>query len=122
MNHQSEKRDESVNHQNEREHHKPKVSLLATKSEMREIQENPTIIHYVLICKGPTEETNTITNIPLSLMSILQEFVDVFHDELPPGLPPLRGIEHRIDLIPGTPLPDRAAYRTNPDDTEEINR
>ncbi|KAK1648750.1 hypothetical protein QYE76_066555 [Lolium multiflorum] len=30
------------------------------------------------------------------------------------------GIEHRIDLIPGAPLPNRAAYRTNPEDTKEI--
>ncbi|KAK1617398.1 hypothetical protein QYE76_022915 [Lolium multiflorum] len=36
--------------------------------------------------------------------------------------PPLRGIEHRIDLIPGAPLPNRAAYRTNPEDTKEIQR
>ncbi|KAK1664391.1 hypothetical protein QYE76_052550 [Lolium multiflorum] len=33
-----------------------------------------------------------------------------------------RGIEHRIDLIPGAPLPNRAAYRTNPEDTKEIQR
>ncbi|KAK1601944.1 hypothetical protein QYE76_027049 [Lolium multiflorum] len=51
-----------------------------------------------------------------------QEFQDVFPDELPHGLPPLRGIEHRIDLIPGAPLPNRAAYRTNPEDTKEIQR
>ncbi|KAK1614913.1 hypothetical protein QYE76_020430 [Lolium multiflorum] len=50
-----------------------------------------------------------------------KEFQDVFPDELPHGLPPLRGIEHRIDLIPGAPLPNRAAYRTNPEDTKEIN-
>ncbi|KAK1601972.1 hypothetical protein QYE76_027077 [Lolium multiflorum] len=50
------------------------------------------------------------------------EFQDVFPDELPHGLPPLRGIEHRIDLIPGAPLPNRAAYRTNPEDTKEIQR
>ncbi|KAK1682138.1 hypothetical protein QYE76_042986 [Lolium multiflorum] len=50
------------------------------------------------------------------------EFQDVFPDELPHGLPPLRGIEHRIDLIPGAPLPNRAAYRTNPKDTKEIQR
>ena len=55
-------------------------------------------------------------------MSILQEFDDVFPQELPPGLPPLRGIEHRIDLIPGTPLPNRAAYRTNPEETKEIEK
>ncbi|KAK1579641.1 hypothetical protein QYE76_016619, partial [Lolium multiflorum] len=52
----------------------------------------------------------------------LTEFQDVFPDELPHGLPPLRGIEHRIDLIPGAPLPNRAAYRTNPEDTKEIQR
>ncbi|KAK1608433.1 hypothetical protein QYE76_032106 [Lolium multiflorum] len=51
-----------------------------------------------------------------------KEFQDVFPDELPHGLPPLRGIEHRIDLIPGAPLPYRAAYRTNPEDTKEIQR
>jgi hypothetical protein len=31
-------------------------------------------------------------------------------------------IEHRIDLIPGAPLPNRAAYRTNPEETKEIER
>ena len=55
-------------------------------------------------------------------MSLLQEFEDVFPQELPPGLPPLRGIEHRIDLIPGAPLPNRAAYCTNPEKTKEIER
>src|SRR3954468_3839149 len=110
-----------VTHPNERERHKPNMSLLTTKSEMREIQENPTQPHYVLICKGPSSATNTLTNMPLSLMSLLQDFGDVFPDELPPGLPPLRGIEHWIDLIPGAPLPNRAAYRTNPTDTKEIN-
>jgi hypothetical protein len=39
-----------------------------------------------------------------------------------PGLPPLRGIEHQIDLIPGTSLPNRAAYRTNPEETKKIQR
>ncbi|KAK1664763.1 hypothetical protein QYE76_052922 [Lolium multiflorum] len=98
----SEMRGERVIHQKESERHKPYVSemksvLIATKSEMREVHHNPsTKLHY--------------------------EFQDVFPDELPHGLPPLRGIEHRIDLIPGAPLPNRAAYRTNPEDTKEIQR
>ncbi|KAK1595938.1 hypothetical protein QYE76_017391 [Lolium multiflorum] len=124
----SELRGERVIHQKESERQKPYVSemksvLLATKSEMREVHHNPsTTLHYVLICKGPSEETNDLTNIPSSLLSLLKEFQDVFPDELPHGLPPLRGIEHRIDLIPGAPLPNRAAYRTNPEDTKEIQR
>jgi hypothetical protein len=44
----------------------------------------------------------------------------VFPKELPPSLPPVRSIEHQIDLIPGTQLPDRAPYRTNPNETKEI--
>jgi hypothetical protein len=52
--------------------------------------------------------------------NILQEYADVFPKELPPGLPPLRGIEHRIDLIPSTQLPNRAPYHTNPDEAKEI--
>ncbi|KAK1601255.1 hypothetical protein QYE76_017583 [Lolium multiflorum] len=126
--HHSEMRGEGATHQKESERHHPHMSerksvLLATKSEWREVKDNPsTTIHYVLICKGLSSETNDLTNIPSSLLSLLKDFQDVFPDELPHGLPPLRGIEHRIDLIPGAPLPNRAAYRTNPEDTKEIQR
>ncbi|XP_074284242.1 uncharacterized protein LOC141608797 [Silene latifolia] len=53
---------------------------------------------------------------------LLIEYQDVFPDELPPGLPPIRGIEHQIDLIPGAPLPNKAAYRCNPEETKELQR
>ena len=39
----------------------------------------------------------------------------------PKGLPPLRGIEHQIDLMPGVSLPNRLAYRTNPKETQKQN-
>ncbi|RDY03824.1 hypothetical protein CR513_12536, partial [Mucuna pruriens] len=52
--------------------------------------------------------------------SLLQEFTNVFPDEVPHGLPPLRGIEHQIDLVPSCPIPNRPAYRTNPKETKEI--
>jgi len=42
----------------------------------------------------------------------------VFQDP-PKGFPPLRGIEHQIDLILGSSLPNRPAYRTNPSETRE---
>ena len=41
---------------------------------------------------------------------------------MPAGLPPIRGIEHQIDLVPGASLPNRPAYRTNPEETKEIQR
>ncbi|KAL1563916.1 hypothetical protein AAHA92_06333 [Salvia divinorum] len=45
--------------------------------------------------------TNTY---PLSIESVLQGFQDVFPEELPNGLPPVRGIEHQIDFVPGSTL------------------
>ena len=41
---------------------------------------------------------------------------------MPPGLPPIRGIEHQIDLIPDASLQNHASYRTNPEETKEIHR
>ncbi|XP_071912330.1 uncharacterized protein [Coffea arabica] len=49
-----------------------------------------------------------------------KEFKDVFPEELPKGLPPIRGIEHQIDFVPGVILPNRPAYRANPEETKEI--
>ncbi|PKI70274.1 hypothetical protein CRG98_009351 [Punica granatum] len=38
------------------------------------------------------------------------------------GLPPVRGIEHQIDFVPGAAIPNRPAYRSNPDETKELQR
>jgi len=40
----------------------------------------------------------------------------------PSGLPPLRGIEHQIDHVPGVSIPNCAAYRTNLEETKELQR
>ncbi|RZB41307.1 Transposon Ty3-G Gag-Pol polyprotein [Glycine soja] len=46
----------------------------------------------------------------------------MFPPNVPSGLPPLRGIEHQFDLIPGASLPNRPAYRSNSQETKEIQR
>ena len=46
----------------------------------------------------------------------------LFPDEIPSGLPPKRDIQHHIDLIPGSILLNKPAYRTNPTETQEIQR
>ena len=59
---------------------------------------------------------------PSVVKSILQEFQDVFPEEIPQGHPPLRGIEHQIHLVAGAVLPNRPAYRSNPQETQEIQK
>ncbi|XP_065873481.1 uncharacterized protein [Euphorbia lathyris] len=51
-----------------------------------------------------------------------KEYQDVMPEELPEGLPPIRGIEHQIDLVPGAVIPKRPAYRCNPEETKELQR
>ena len=46
----------------------------------------------------------------------------MFSDDTPSGLPPLRRIEHQIDFVPGALIPNRPAYRSNPEETKELQR
>ncbi|XP_062224548.1 uncharacterized protein LOC133923119 [Phragmites australis] len=95
---------------------------IATKSDLEEIDAS-TIVCYTLECKEtlfPLEDIST--SLPPTVTNLLQEYTDVFPKEVPPGLPPIRGIEHQIDLIPGASLPNCAPYRTNSEETKEIQR
>jgi hypothetical protein len=93
--------------------------MLATKFDLAEIND----VCYALVCKDALFSTDDISSILApSVTNLLQEYSDVFPFEIPLGLPPIRGIEHQIDLIPGVSLPNRAAYRTNPEETKEIQR
>lgn len=62
------------------------------------------------------------SSLPSSISSLLQDFEDVFPENIPNGLPPLRGIEHQIDFVPGSQIPNRPAYRSNPEETKELQR
>ena len=46
----------------------------------------------------------------------------MFPEEVPSGLPPNRVIEHQIDFIPGVVILNRPTYRSNPEETKELQR
>ena len=56
------------------------------------------------------------------LVPLLEEFKDVIHDEISSGLPPLRNIQHCIDLLLGVALPNKVAYRMNLIQQAELQR
>jgi len=60
--------------------------------------------------------------IPIMIVSLLQKFEDVFPTDTSCGLPPLRGIEHRIDLVPRALVLNCPTYRSNPEETKELQR
>jgi hypothetical protein len=60
--------------------------------------------------------------VPKELASILEKFQDIMPDEMPHQLPPMRDVQHAIDLIPGSSLPNLPHYRMSPAENEELNR
>ena len=62
----------------------------------------------LLIClvhKGMVLNSNcdfSSNPLPSVFENVLKDFGDMFPDEMPDGLPPLRGIEHQIDFVPGS--------------------
>nr|GEY42869.1 putative reverse transcriptase domain-containing protein [Tanacetum cinerariifolium] len=51
---------------------------------------------------------------------VVKEFPNIFPEDLP-GLPPVRQVEFKIDLIPGTTPVARAPYRLAPSEMQELS-
>ena len=62
-----------------------------------------------LVVKG---EEHLTVEIPAKVRGLLAEFQNILGE--PQGLPPMRGIQHRIDLIPGASLPNLPHYQMSP--------
>ncbi|XP_049381309.1 uncharacterized protein LOC125845845 [Solanum stenotomum] len=96
--------------------------LLANYKEIREEIESGSSLILITHRDHALQTNQSHSCLPNSISFILQEYQDVFPKELPRGLPTLRGIEHQIDFVPGSQLPNKPAYRSNPEDTKELQR
>jgi hypothetical protein len=64
--------------------------------------------------------STSMDDLPKEVQELLDNFVDIVVDELPTSLPPIRSIIHHIDLIPGSSLSNKAAYKMTPQENEEV--
>ncbi|GJU25722.1 RNA-directed DNA polymerase [Tanacetum coccineum] len=68
------------------------------------------------------EENEIISEAPLHVQPLLREFADVIPDDIPPGLPAIRDIQHCINFIPDSAILNRPAYQMNPKEFTELQR
>ena len=97
-----------------------KIEALKTKGlnfESVVVQES---IVFVLVARelhGETREEQ-----PEEVKSMLQEFKDVFPEELPDHLPPMCDIQQAIDFVPGATLPNLPHYKMSPAEHAKLQR
>ena len=73
---------------------------------------------FVLVTKEITNEK--AVEVPCDAEQVLNEFQDIFPEELPNELPPLCDIRHAIDLVPSTTFPNLPHYRMNPNERVDL--
>jgi hypothetical protein len=99
-----------------------RVLLMSGKKLLTEVKkkEDP---QFFVVRKSRIVLTSTrVDDFPEEVQKLLEEFVDIVVDELPRSLPPMRSVSHHIDLIPGSSLPNKVAYRLTPQENEEVKR
>jgi len=83
----------------------------------RVISKSKTLFALLVVESNTSKEVKPLHNLAQLL---LKECKDVFPNDLLLGLPPLREIEHQINLILGAPLSKTLAYRCNPNKSKEL--
>ena len=94
------------------------VNLITAKELERELTEGTPV--WLLTSKEIREPS--LQEPSQEVVEGLEEFKEVFPEDLPDHLPPLRDIQHAIDLVPGATLPNLPHYRMNPTEHQELQK
>ncbi|XP_071694756.1 uncharacterized protein [Rutidosis leptorrhynchoides] len=91
-------------------------NLFMSRTEIIEaVKTNPLIFTLVI------EQANKVGHhIPVEVKGLLHEFSDVLLDDIPLGLPLMRDVQHCIDFVLGSTIPNKPAYRMNPSEFAEL--
>ena len=100
---------------------KSSLHILTKKKFQHESKENG--VEYAVIMKEVgIKDAGSISSIPKKATELLNDFSDIAPANLPSELPPLHNIQHSIDFMPGSQLPNLLAYRMNPIKYAELKR
>ena len=100
---------------------KNSLHILTKKKFQHESKENG-VIYDVVVKELNKKDAENIPSIPKKVAELLDDFSDIAPTDLPNELPPLRNIQHAIDFMPGSQLPNLPAYRMNPIKYAELKR
>ncbi|KAI5323100.1 hypothetical protein L3X38_032172 [Prunus dulcis] len=75
-------------------------------------------IIYPVVMKGLLAVIPEKVKIQKEVQIILQGFNELIADDQPNQLPPMRNIQHQIDLVPGASLPNLPHYRMSPKEND----
>ena len=97
-----------------------KTSFLVMTQNEKELDDavKETECFYPVVIKGLMNVVKEEIPIPGEVLEILKDFNELIADELPDDLPPMRDIQHQIDLVPGSSLPNLPHYRMSPKENE----
>lgn len=80
-------------------------------------------VNFYIICRPRVVLTSTIIfDFPLDIQELLEEHHDIVGDDFPNELPPIRSINHQLNLILGEIFPSKSAYRMTPKENGEVRK
>ncbi|XP_025607627.1 uncharacterized protein [Arachis hypogaea] len=100
------------------EYEKKVEPSLITRSDLNKTHRKFNFMCFLLIC----EENKETLSVHEDVKPLIEEFSDVVPVEIPNGLPPMRDIQHAIDFVPGSVIPNKPAYRMSPKEHGELQR
>jgi hypothetical protein len=98
----------------------PSILLMSGKELLNEVKKEHGM-PFVVVRNPRVILTNTsMDDLPIEFQELLDEFADIVVDELPRSLPPIKSINHHIDLIPGVSFQNKSMYILTPKENEEV--
>lgn len=90
---------------------KPFLLTLFGKKFQQNTKESNTLYAIIVIEKLHTQIDTSTTTLPYQIQKLISQFKEIPQKDLPNSLPPLRDIQHQIDLVLGASIPNLPHYR-----------